>query len=205
MKKVLITGGQGDIAKAICEVLLLKGGFDVYCPSKDEMDVTNKEKVTEVVCRYKPDILINNAGYIQPTIISEFDIDSERKTLDVNLFGVFNCTGSVLSVNKEALIINIGSSAGVRPRGGWASYCSAKAGIIMATKCWADENINAICISPGRTKTKMRKQLFAEEPSDTLLKPLDFAKVVLNAINGDYQFGQNIEVNVDNVEGLING
>lgn len=40
LKKVLITGGSGDIAQSI-KVLLESEGYQVYAPSRHEMDVTD--------------------------------------------------------------------------------------------------------------------------------------------------------------------
>lgn len=204
MKKVLITGGKGDIAQAIVTKLGLKGGFKIYAPGKEEMDVTDVESVNKYVDEVMPDILINNAGYIYPCAIEENKIEIERKSIDINLFGTFNCTGSVLKNNKDALIINIGSSAGTKVHGEWSSYCATKAAVIMATKCWAEEGVKVICISPGRTATKMRKGLFPQEDESTLLTADKFSEIVVKAIEGKYEYGENINVNAQNVEELIN-
>ena len=72
----------------------------------------------------------------------------------------------------------------------------------MATKCWAEDGVNTVCLSPGRTETKMRKGLFPNEDTATLLKPEDFADIVLRAIEGRYKAGAHIDVNVNNVEAL---
>ena len=74
----------------------------------------------------------------------------------------------------------------------------------MATKCWADEGLDTICISPGRTLTKMRKSMYPNENPNTLMMPVDFARVVVKAINNEYQRGINLDVNVNNVKELIN-
>ena len=49
----------------------------------------------------------------------------------------------------------------------------------------------------------MRKGLFPEEDPNTLLKPEDFAKVVVKAVHGTYRKGENINVSKDNVEALL--
>ena len=73
----------------------------------------------------------------------------------------------------------------------------------MATKCWAEDGVYAVCLSPGRTATKMRRGLYPHEDQKTLLKPEDFAEVVLFAINGRYAPGEHINVNLQNVGELI--
>ena len=44
MKKVLITGGSGGIAQSI-KAILEENGYEVYAPSRMEMDVTNWESI----------------------------------------------------------------------------------------------------------------------------------------------------------------
>ncbi len=203
MKNVLITGGNGDIAKAIVAELQKNEEFNVYTPGKEALDVTDPTSVHQYVEKVKPDILINNAGYIEPVPIAENSIQSEKHSIDVNLLGVFNCTGAVLEQNEQALIINLGSSAGTKPRGNWSSYCATKAGVIMATKCWADEGIKTVCLSPGRTKTKMRNRLYPDEDQQTLLTPQEFAQVVMKAIEGEYEYGANIDVSRQTIDELL--
>ena len=68
--KVLITGGNGDIAQAIKEQLENEG-YDVYAPSRTEMDVTDWDSIEKAMKKFKPDVLINNAGYVVPHSIKK--------------------------------------------------------------------------------------------------------------------------------------
>ena len=204
MKKVVITGGKGDIAQAIAKKLNSLGGYEVMTPGRNELDVTNVSSVENYFNDKKIDILINNAGYVFPQSIANCDVEEIKKELDINLFGTFNCTCAVLKQNRIAQIINIGSSAATKIHGTWSGYCSAKAAVVMATQCWAEDGINTVCISPGRTATKMRTGLFPNEDKDTLLKTEDFATIVLYAVEGKYEVGSHINVNLQNVEELKN-
>lgn len=203
-KNVLITGGNGDIAKAIAEKLRKVGTYEIQMPGRSELDVTSVESVEHYISLYKVDILINNAGFILPQSIKNCNIADEKRTLDTNLFGVFNCTAGVLKQNPNAQIINIGSSAATKIHGTWSSYCASKAAVVMATKCWAEDGVNVVCISPGRTSTKMRTSLYPEEDKNTLLNPEDFAEIVLYAVQNKYKPGDHINVNLQNVGELIN-
>jgi len=73
----------------------------------------------------------------------------------------------------------------------------------MATKCWAEDDLYSVVISPGRTKTKMRKSLFPDEDQTTLLEPCDFSKVVLKAVKREYESGSHIIVRKQNVQELL--
>lgn len=202
-KKVLITGGSGGIAQAV-KSLLETDGYDVFAPTRSEMDVTDWESVESVVAKFVPDILINNAGYVVPRSVKEMDLVNTKKHFDINVGGVFYCTGIALKYNPELQIVNIGSAAAVESHATWSEYCASKAAVVMATKCWAEDGLYAVVISPGRTRTKMRKSLFPDEDQTTLLEPDDFARVVMKAVRKEYEPGTHIIVRKQNVQQLIN-
>lgn len=202
-KKVLITGGGGGIAQAI-KALLEKDEYDVLAPGRTEMDVTDWNSIEQVVRAFVPDILVNNAGYVIPRSIKEMDLADTKKHIDINIGGLFYTTGIALKYNPNLQIVNVGSAASVEPHATWSEYCASKAATVMATRCWAEDGLYAVVISPGRTKTKMRKNLFPDEDQDTLLDPMDFAKVVMKAIRKEYPTGTHIIVKKQNVQQLIN-
>lgn len=203
-KKVLITGGSGGIAQAIKD-LLASHGYEVYAPSRNEMDVTDLHSIDKVISLYKPDILINNAGYVVPQSMRNADCENTKKHIDINLLGVFWCTQVALKYNTDVSIINIGSAAAIETHATWSEYCATKAAVVMATKCWAEDEIYTVCISPGRTRTKMRKSLYPDEDQSTLLEPMDFAKVVYKAVCKEYESGSHIVVRKQNVESILKG
>ena len=204
---VVITGGKGDIAQAIANNLKkdTETHYVVKLPGRDELNVTDIEQVNAYFQSECPDILINNAGAILLEGIEKNNIEAHRRVIDVNLTGVFACTGAALQVNPKLKVINIGSSAGTKIHGDWSSYCASKAAVIMATACWAEGGVDAICISPGRALTKMRKSMYPEEDPTTLMRPEDFAIIVHQAINGAYKSGINLNVNLSNITSLIHG
>lgn len=202
-KKVLITGGSGGIAQAI-KTLLEEDGYTVYAPTRQEMDVTSWESIHNVMKDFVPDILINNAGYVVPQSIKQMDLENTKKHFDINVGGTFYCTGIALKYNPNLEIVNICSAASVESHATWSEYCASKAAVAMATRCWAEDGLYAVAISPGRTRTKMRKFLFPDEDQSTLLEPADFAKVVMKAVRKEYPSGENIIVRKQNVQQLLN-
>lgn len=203
-KRVLITGGNGGIAIAIKEELELEG-YEVFSPGRVEMDVTNVISIEKVMSEYVPDILINAAGYVVPQSVKNADLVSTKKHIEINLLGTFYCTQIALKYNPKLCIINVGSAASVTTHATWSEYCASKAGVVMATKCWAEDGLYSVVISPGRTKTKMRKALFPNEDQNTLLEPADFAKVIMKAVKKEYPTGTHIIVRKNNVEDILNG
>ena len=202
LKKVLITGGSGDIAQAI-KALLESEGYVVCAPSRHEMDVTDWDSIDKTMKTFVPDILINNAGYVISRSIKECDLENTKKHIDVNLGGTFYCTELALKYNPDVQIINVCSAAAITVHATWSEYCATKAAVLMASQCWADDGIYTVCLSPGRTKTKMRKSLYPDEDQDTLLDPDDFAKVVYNAVQRKYPSGTHIVVRKNNVKDIL--
>jgi NAD(P)-dependent dehydrogenase (short-subunit alcohol dehydrogenase family) len=202
-KKVLITGGNGGIAVAIKEQLQ-RAGYIVLAPGKINMDVTNPESVESVMSEFIPDILINAAGYVVPQSVKDADLANTKKHIEINLLGTFYCTQIALKYNPNLDIINVGSAAAIETHSTWSEYCATKAGVVMATKCWAEDGLYSVVISPGRTRTKMRKALFPDEDQSTLLEPTDFAKVIMKAVRKEYPTGTHIIVRKNNVQDLLN-
>jgi 3-oxoacyl-[acyl-carrier protein] reductase len=201
-EKVLITGGNGGIAQALKQLLEAEA-YEVWAPSRSEMDVTNWQSIEAAMQQFTPDILVNNAGYVVPQSVREMDLENTQKHFSINVGGTFYCTGIALRYNPNLQIVNIGSAAAIEPHATWSEYCASKAAVVMATQCWAADGLYAVVISPGRTRTKMRKSLFPLEDQGTLLEPLDFAKVVMKAIHKDYPSGTHIIVRKQNVQQLL--
>ena len=197
-RRVLITGGGGDIAKAIS--LDLQKRYDsihIDSPSKKELNVSSDLSIREYIQDKQYDVLINNAGFISPSSFLNLDLPLFLEHINVNLIGVYNCTKCVLENNPSCHIINIGSSAGSKFRKEWTAYCVAKAGVLAFTACLADEGYKIWCVSPGRTKTKMRSTLFPNEDPLTLLSPKDISREVLNVLDNKYLIGSNILVRLN--------
>ena len=203
LKNILITGGSGGIAQAL-KNLLEKDGYNVLAPTRLELDVTDWNSIESVIKEFKPDILVNNAGYVVPRSIKDMDLENTKRHIDVNICGTFYCTGIALKYNPNLEIINVGSAAAVESHATWSEYCASKAAVVMATKCWSEDGLYSVVISPGRTRTKMRKSLFPDEDQDTLLDPVDFAKVIMKAIRKEYASGTHIIVRKQNVQQLLN-
>lgn len=202
MKKVLITGGSGGIAQAI-KTLLEKEGYEVYAPGRAELDVTDWSSIDNTMKTFVPDILINNAGYVVPCSIKEANLENAKKHIDINLSGTIYCSQIGLKYNPNLEIINIGSAAAIETHATWSEYCATKAAVLMATKCWAEDGIFCVCVSPARTRTKMRKSLYPDEDQSTLLEPDDFAQVVYKAVTHQYPSGSHIVVRKQNMQELL--
>lgn len=116
------------------------------------------------------DILINNAGISNQSLITDLSEQDWNDIIGVNLTGVFNCTQAVLPhmINqKSGKIINISSMWGEVGASCEVAYSAAKAGVIGFTKALAKEvgpsGITVNCITPGLIETSMNQELTVED------------------------------------------
>lgn len=114
----------------------------------------------------KIDILINNAGITQDTLMLRMREEQWDQVMEVNLKSVFNLTKHVLRPmmkNRGGSIINMSSIVGITGNAGQANYAASKAGIIGFTKSIAKEvgsrNIRCNAIAPGFIETDMTDAL----------------------------------------------
>lgn len=115
----------------------------------------------EVYTRWgKADVLINNAG-LSPLAPSSIETSAELfdKIIDVNLKGPFRLSalfGSRMAAGDGGAIINISSTASIRPNPETAPYAAAKAGLNILTVAYAKEygpkvRVNCIICGPFHT------------------------------------------------------
>ncbi len=110
------------------------------------------------------DVLINNAGmsphYGRPDEITEALYD---KVLDVNLKGTFRLCANVgqrMVDGDGGAIINVSSTAAIRPTKDIITYAAAKAGVNAMTEAFADAygpKVRVNCIMPGPFLTDISK------------------------------------------------
>ncbi|MBR2861432.1 MAG: 3-oxoacyl-ACP reductase FabG [Clostridia bacterium] len=224
MKTVLITGASGDIGSA-CVRIFAQNGFnvvaqynsnpvnipDVFAVKADVKDEKSvKEMFSEARAKFgKIDVLINNAGIQQISMLCDTDADAWKRVIDVNLTGAYNTTKCALEdmMWSGGKIINVSSIWGQCGAACESAYSASKAGLIGFTKALAKEysSINVNCICPGVIEGKMNKHLTDKERDELLeqipLKrfgtPEDVAKVALflASSDADYITGQVIAVN----------
>lgn len=159
------------------------------------------------------DILINNAGVMQPGQINLSETDDELfdKIVAVNLKGSFNTMKmAAKKLRKNGRVINLSSSVVGLAFPGYSVYAATKAGIetmsAIYTKELRGKNITVNTIAPGPTATELFLEGKSEEqisglakmpPLERLGTPEDIAKVVSFIVSDQSEWvnGQTIRVN----------
>ena len=184
-KVIVITGGSDGLGKTLANDLSKDNKVIILATNEERLkqvatdnnciykvcDVRDYKKVSECIKEIgKIDVLINNAGLWIQEELDYNDSDRIESVVDVNLLGVINCSKAVIPVmkeNKDGLIININSQAGINHKAERVVYNATKWGVTGFTKSLQDEvakyGIRVTNVMPGMMKTDMFKKLNIEK------------------------------------------
>jgi 2-hydroxycyclohexanecarboxyl-CoA dehydrogenase len=104
------------------------------------------------------DVLVNNVGWTRDALFMEKTRDEWTKEIQLNLWGMINCTRAVLDgmiTRRAGAVVSIGSDAGRIGEFREGVYGACKAGVIALSKSIAREvgkfgiRLNVVC--PGMT------------------------------------------------------
>lgn len=169
--KVAFTYRSSAEAAEALEQELSAGGGTVKGFQSDAASMTDAERLAgEVVEAFGTiDIVINNAGITDDTLLMRMTEEQWDRVISVNLKSCFNLTKAVMRTMLKARsgsIVNISSVVGVQGNAGQANYAASKAGILGFTKSVALElgsrNIRCNAIAPGFIETEMTAKLDAD-------------------------------------------
>ncbi|MBI4154443.1 SDR family oxidoreductase [Candidatus Woesearchaeota archaeon] len=197
----------GSVVKEINN--LGSDGIAIKCDVSNEKEV--KKMIEKTVKTFgRIDILINNAGIVFDVPFSKRTVDHWKKTLDVDLIGVFICSKYAAQHMKAGgQIINISSTNGINAyHPDSIDYSAAKAGVINLTKSMAMElapKIRVNCVAPGWVETEMNAKLPNSYIRDEIkkiylkrfAKPHEIAKVILFLASEDASYMTGAVVTVD--------
>ncbi|AVK60662.1 sorbitol-6-phosphate 2-dehydrogenase [Lactobacillus sp. CBA3605] len=178
---MIVTGGSSGIGDAIVQELIGHGAQVINADLKagefkaDKLtfiktDVTSKVAVASLVQQVidqfgRIDGLVNNAGINLPRLLvdnqmpaSQYELDEGAfdKMFAVNVKSVFlmsQAVGHYMAKQKQGVIVNMSSEAGLEGSQGQSIYSSTKGAINGLTRSWAKElgefNIRVVGVAPG--------------------------------------------------------
>jgi 3-oxoacyl-[acyl-carrier protein] reductase len=182
-KITIVTGAGGGFGEGIARAYVDAGARVIVADIKADaaqrvaqelgasaspftVDVTNKAQI-EALVRHcvdtfgPPDIVVNNAGTTHKNRpMLEVDEATFDRVFAVNVKSIYHMTQAVLPLLRQqggGVILNIGSTAGIRPRPGLTWYNASKGAVNLLSKSMAVElgpeniRVNAICPVMGAT------------------------------------------------------
>lgn len=206
----VVLNSRGEISEE-----LLDGfkpyGVKVLAISGDVSDFTDAKRMVDRAIEGlgSVDVLVNNAGITQDTLMLKMTEEDFEKVLKVNLTGAFNMTQAVLKQMikaREGAIINMSSVVGLMGNIGQANYAASKAGLIGFTKSVAREvanrNVRVNAIAPGMIESdmtavlsdKVKDAMLAQIPMKQFGQAEQVAEVTAFLASQDYLTGQVIAI-----------
>lgn len=214
--KVVIFDLNADGAKKVADEIgdsaIAHGGS---VASKADVDAAVKLAVDRFG---KLDVVVNNAGWTfrnKPMLeVTEEEFD---RVFDVNVKAIFFMTNACVPVmrrQKSGRIINIGSTAGVRPRPGLTWYNASKGAVNLMSKSMAVElapdGIRVNCIAPVMGETGLleafmgvpdtpenRAKFIGTIPLGRMSRPSDIANACVYMAGEESEFLTGVILPVD--------
>jgi meso-butanediol dehydrogenase/(S,S)-butanediol dehydrogenase/diacetyl reductase len=245
MSVAVVTGAGSGIGRAIATELAARkhtvvvtdldldaarstaSGFDGVALRLDVTDPASSEAVAaQVAAEFGGiDVWVSNAGISKMLPFTDVSPADLRRTLSVNLEGVFLCgqaaARTMISGGTKGTIVNVASMAGKQGRVPFlADYVASKFGVVGLTQAMAFElaehgiTVNSVCpgyvATPmqerelgweaelrGQTPSQVRQAWIDDTPLGRLETPEDVARVVGFLAGPDARFitGEAIAVN----------
>ncbi|MGF6528340.1 SDR family oxidoreductase [Variovorax sp. PvP013] len=165
-----------------------------------------------------PGIVVNNAGTThRNSPLMDVDEATFDRMFAVNVKSIFHMTRAVVPLmraQRKGVMLNVGSTAGIRPRPGLTWYNGSKGAVNLLSKSLAVElgpdniRVNAICPVMGETgllekfmgmpdTPENRARFIATIPLGRLCRASDVAAVALFLASDGAEFLTGMEVPVD--------
>lgn len=221
-KNVIITGAASGVGKELTKQMLKKGAYVAALDINEEnlsilkqelnskrlktykVDMGNTESIKNFTEEYRKefdvDIIINNAGIIQPFVkVENLEDNVIDKVMNVNFFGPVNLIRYLMKDltkdRKKQYIVNISSMGGFFPFPGQTIYGASKAALKIFTEGLYAElektNVKVLIVLPGAMNTNITKnsnveiKTTKEESNFKLLEPDIAAYKIIEAIEND--------------------
>jgi NAD(P)-dependent dehydrogenase (short-subunit alcohol dehydrogenase family) len=157
-----------DLAEAI-------GPRAIAHPCDVTVDAERVELIGRAVERFGTiDVLVNNAGAMNPVAAEDEPVEAFRDILELNLVAPFHLAqlaGRVMLERGRGSIINIASILGLVGGGSIRvpSYAASKGGLVNLTRelgvQWARRGVRVNAIAPGYFESEMTAEMWEDERS----------------------------------------
>ena len=239
-KTALVTGAASGFGKGIAETFVREGarvavvdlneaGAQAVAAELGDAaiaitcDVSKAEDVSRAVLQTRDafgslHIAVNNAGWSHANgPLLDVDEATFRKVLDINVMSIFHMTHACVPhwrTEGGGVMINIGSTAGIRPRPGLTWYNTSKGAVNLMSRSLAvdlaPDNIRVNCIAPVMGATALlgqftgvpdtpenRAKFVSTIPLGRMSTPRDIANAALYLASDEADFITGVVLEVD--------
>jgi NAD(P)-dependent dehydrogenase (short-subunit alcohol dehydrogenase family) len=205
----IVTGASSGIGRSAAEMLVQRGArVAIFARSAEKLeaiaathadrmiaiagDVADLASIERLFATTESrfghcDVLINNAGMIDPAPLVDTTLEQWERMFAVNVRSAFLASRRALPSmirRGRGAIVNVASISGVagpEKFPGWVSYCASKGAIISMTEALAvevkEQGVRVNCVSPGSVDTGMWAEasggapaaMTADEVAETIL------------------------------------
>jgi NAD(P)-dependent dehydrogenase (short-subunit alcohol dehydrogenase family) len=195
----LVTGSNRGIGRALVAALLERGARRVYAGARDraaldavgrldaervtpiELDITDSASVAHAAARANDvDLLVNNAGVLQSFDVIGSDLDSVRRDMETNFFGLMNMVRAFapgLEARSSATVVNVLTVAALASMPAVGGYAASKAAALSFTQAirakLAPKGISVVAAFPGPVDTDMTRGFdMPKAPPETVARAI---------------------------------
>lgn len=134
--RILITGGQGMLARTLVSALEAEGGYEIFAPGRAELDITNADSVTRVFADFKPGTVLHCAAY---TKVDQCE-DERELAFAVNNQGSANVAQACTSVGARLIAFSTDYVFDGAKDGAYSEFDNATGGVnVYGESKWAGE------------------------------------------------------------------
>ena len=214
--KVAVVDLRADQARRVADALgerAIAIEADVSCFS------AVKDAVAATVRAFgAPDIVVNNAGFTHKNSpLLDVDEQTFDRVFAVNVKSIYNMVQAVVPIMRDhggGVMLNVASTAGIRPRPGLTWYNASKGAVNLLSKSLAVElapwriRVNSLCpvmgvtgmlseLMGGQDTPEIRAKFISTIPLGRLTVPADVVNAALFLASDDASFITGVELPID--------
>jgi 3-oxoacyl-[acyl-carrier protein] reductase len=214
--KVAVIDLRGDQARRVAEAL---GNQAIAITADVSSLAAVKAAVAATVAAFgTPDIVVNNAGFTHKNgPLLDVDEPTYDKVFAVNVKSIYNMVQAVVPLMRDhggGVMLNVASTAGIRPRPGLTWYNASKGAVNVLSKSLAVElapwkiRVNSLCpvmgvtgmlseLMGGQDSPEIRAKFINTIPLGRLTMPSDVVNAALFLSSDAAGFITGIEMPID--------